>query len=347
MTPLLDDEHWMDIAIQQAERGVGKTAPNPPVGAVVVRNGKMLGQGWHRAAGQPHAEREAIANAVANYGPESLRDSTLYVTLEPCSTHGRTPPCTKGIIEAGFARVVYACRDENPAHSGRADADLRDAGIEVTSGVLQVRASCQLDPFFKVRRTGLPWVIWKTAMTLDGRLTRLSSESKWLTSEASRLDVQGLRARVDAVFTSGETVRRDHPMLNIRVPSLLEGRSQPLRVVFSGKPESLPQDAPLFNQPGRTIVRPCEALAASLEGLVKSDGILSAMLEAGGVLSSAFLAAGLIDEIVVYLAPLLAGGPIPTLNDPICVPPLKLSSVTFERIIGSHDLRLRARVKSQ
>lgn len=339
-----EDERWMDMAIVEAEHGVGRTAPNPPVGAVIVRDGVRLGSGWHRAAGQPHAEREAIADAAARHGAGALRGATLYVTLEPCSTQGRTPPCTDGILEAEITRVVYACRDQNPAHLGRADALLSAAGVEVVSGVRETEAMRQLRPFFKVSRTGLPWVIWKTAMTLDGRLTRPPGEGQWLTSEAARLDVQQLRSTVDAILTSGETVRRDQPALTIRVSELAAGRPQPWRVVFSDAPDTLPKEAALFIDPDRTLVRPRGGLADALCGLVLEQGVLSALIEAGGVFAAAFFAEGLVDEIVIYQAPMLCGGPVPALGDPALPHPLKLTAPEFFRIPNCPDLRLRALV---
>ncbi|NJM36982.1 MAG: bifunctional diaminohydroxyphosphoribosylaminopyrimidine deaminase/5-amino-6-(5-phosphoribosylamino)uracil reductase RibD [Akkermansiaceae bacterium] len=262
-----NDTHWMQIALEEARKGVGRTAPNPPVGAVIVKDGNMLGKGWHRAAGLPHAEREALAEAFQKHGKEFVRDSTIYITLEPCSTHGRTPPCTQGLIDAGISRVVYACVDRNPDHSGRADAFLTAAGIEVVSGICRDDAERLLRPFFKVRETGMPWVIWKTAMSLDGRITRPAGESQWLTSELARADVQKLRSTVDAIITSGETVRYDKPALTIRVPELLEGREQPWRVVVTDYPESLPHDAPLFTDEskGRTLIRPRENLPQTLK----------------------------------------------------------------------------------
>jgi len=341
----MTDRHWMAIAIGEAENGIGRTAPNPPVGAVITRGGELLGKGWHRAAGQPHAEREAIADASTHHGADALKAATLYVTLEPCSTHGRTPPCTSGILDAGISRVVYACRDENPAHQGRADELLAQAGVEVVSGVMEEEALRQLRPFFKVRRTGLPWVIWKTAMSLDGRLTRPPGEGQWLTHEASRHDVQRLRASVDAILTSGETVRRDRPALTIRVPELAFGRRQPLRVVFTDAPESLPRDAPLFLDSSRTLLRPRHGLETSLKELASAHGVLSSMLEAGGTLAGAFLARGLIDEVVVYLAPLLTGGPVPALGDAGLTKPIRLLDPEYERIEGSQDIRLRAFVE--
>jgi diaminohydroxyphosphoribosylaminopyrimidine deaminase/5-amino-6-(5-phosphoribosylamino)uracil reductase len=331
-------EHFMRLALEEARKGIGKTAPNPPVGAVVVRNGVLLGKGWHRAAGMPHAEREALANALEIHGAEATRGSTVYITLEPCSTHGRTPPCTQGLIDAGVARVVYACVDRNPEHAGRADEILTNAGIEVVSGVCRDEAEKILRPFFKVRETGLPWVIWKTAMSLDGRLTRPPGESRWLTGEAALADVQKIRSTVDAILTTGETVRRDKPALTIRVPELLEGRSQPWRVVFSDHPETLPMDAPLFSG-DRTLIRPRHDLTETLRSLVRDQGVLSVMTEAGGVFSAALFEAGLVDEVVVYYAPLLCGGPVPALAGAGLPQSLRLVETEFVRL--GDDIRFR------
>ncbi len=339
------DDAWMAQALAEAEKGVGRTAPNPPVGAVVVRNGECLGRGWHRAAGRPHAEREAIADARRRHGASALAGATIYVTLEPCSSQGRTPPCTGGIIEAGITRVVYACRDENPAHRGRADEILTGEGIEVRSGVCHQHALRLLRPFFKVRRTGLPWVIWKTAMSIDGRLTRPPPEGKWLTSSATRLDVQKLRSTVDAVLTSGETVRRDRPALTIRVPELLEGRAQPWRVVFSDNPDSLPTDTPLFTGcRARTLLRPRSGIVESMRALVAEQGVLTAMVEAGGVFSAVLFEAGLVDEVVAYMAPVICGGPVPAVSGPSLPETIRLEEVGYHRIPGAPDVRLRALV---
>ena len=337
----MNDEHWMRLALEEARKGVGKTAPNPPVGAVIVKDGLLLGSGWHRAAGKPHAEREALADAVEKHGRDAARGSTVFITLEPCSTHGRTPPCTQGLIDAGVARVVYACVDRNPDHAGRADALLTAAGIEVVSGLCREEAESLLRPFFKVRATGLPWVIWKTAMSLDGRLTRPPGESQWLTGEAARADVQKLRATVDAILTTGATVRRDKPALTIREPGLLDGRSQPWRVVFSDLPDSLPMDAPLFADEwrDRTLIRPRHDLETTLRNLAKEQGVLTAMTEAGGIFSAALFEAGLVDEVVVYYAPLLCGGPSPALAGAGLRESLRLVETEFTQL--GNDIRLR------
>lgn len=336
------DEHWMALALAEARKGIGKTAPNPPVGAVIAKGDLLLGTGWHRAAGRPHAEREALADAIARHGAAAVRGATAFVTLEPCSTHGRTPPCTDGLIEAGISRVVYACTDRNPAHAGRADTILEAAGIEVLSGVLADDAEDILRPFFKVRETGLPWVVWKTAMSLDGRLTRPPGESRWLTGEAARADVQRLRSTVDAILTTGETVRRDRPALTIRVPELLAGRTQPWRVVFTDAPGTLPRDAPLFSDEwqDRTLLRSREKPAETLRALAREQGVLRCMTEAGGVFSAALVEAGLIDEVVVYLAPMLCGGPVPALAGAGLPEALRLGDAEFERL--GDDVRVRA-----
>lgn len=338
---LPSDEHWMNLALMEAQKGIGKTAPNPPVGAVIVKDGHLIGSGWHHAAGRPHAEREALAVAREKAGEEAIRGATIYVTLEPCSTHGRTPPCTAGIIEAGITRVVYACVDRNPSHAGRADAMLREMGIEVTSGVCREAAEKLLRPFFKVRETGLPWVIWKTAMSLDGRITRPPGEGQWLTSEASRADVQRLRSTVDAILTSGETIRRDNPALTIRIPELLEGRMQPWRVIFSDRPETLPPEAPVLADEwkDRTLIRPRHDLEQTLRALVQEQGILSAMVEAGGNFSAALFAADLIDEVNVYYAPILCGGTLPGLAGGSFPESLKLEEIDFQQF--RNDMRLR------
>ncbi|MCU0781911.1 MAG: bifunctional diaminohydroxyphosphoribosylaminopyrimidine deaminase/5-amino-6-(5-phosphoribosylamino)uracil reductase RibD [Akkermansiaceae bacterium] len=341
---LAEDDRWMEVAVAEARKGVGRTAPNPPVGAVVVKAGKLLGSGWHRGPGLPHAEVEALAAAQRDHGAGAVRGATVYVTLEPCSTHGRTPPCTTALVAAGVARVVYACSDLNPRHSGRADAMLREAGLEVSSGVGEPAALDLLRPFFKVCQTGLPWVIWKSAMSLDGRITRPHGEGQWLTGKEARADVQRLRAEVDAILTSGATVRADCPRLTIREPELLVGRPQPWRVVVTNRPDSLPPDAPLFTDEWRerTLVRGGDDLPGVLRALAGEQGITSVLVEAGGLLSAALFAAGLVDEVVVYMAPLLCGGGIPAVAEIPLPASVRLAPITAT----SHgpDICLRARV---
>ena len=334
----------MALALEEARKGVGRTAPNPPVGAVIVKDGVLLGKGWHRAVGQPHAERVALAEARQAFGHDALLGSTVYVTLEPCSTHGRTPPCVAGLIEAGVGRVVYAVADRNPAHLGRADALLREAGITVDSGVAADAALNLLRPFFKVQETGLPWVIWKAAMSLDGRLTRPPGEGQWLTGPEARADVQLIRSQIEAVVTSGETARRDLPRLTVRELGLLDGRAQPWRIVLTARPESLPAESPLLTDQSRerTLVRNGENLEQVLRDLVAGQGVLSVLLESGGILAASFLEAALVDEVVMYLAPMLCGGETSALSGSGVVSGLDRASITFEKI--GADVRLRGRI---
>ena len=201
------DEVWMGLAIEEARKGVGLTAPNPPVGAVIVKDGTLLGQGWHKQAGAPHAEREAIADVLKSHPAEDLQQSTIYVTLEPCSSHGRTPPCCEGIVEAGITRVCFGAEDPNPDHAGIARKLLENEGVDVTTGICEEECLLLIRAFAKKQRIGLPWVILKSAISLDGRITRPAGESQWLTSLESREYVQGLRFKSDAVITGGNTLR--------------------------------------------------------------------------------------------------------------------------------------------
>jgi len=218
---------------------------------------------------------------------------------------------------------------------------LAAAGIEVVSGVCRDETGKLLRPFFKVRETGLPWVIWKTAMSLDGRITRPPGEGQWLTGEPARAEVQKIRSTVDAIITSGETVRRDNPALTIRVPELLEGREQPWRVIFSDQPDSLPNDSALLTDEwkGRTLIRPREKLEQSLRDLAKDHGVLTVMVEAGGVFSAALFEAGLVDEVIVYYAPMLCGGPSPGLAGAGLAKSLHLDDIEFARL--GEDVRMR------
>src|SRR5436309_11886740 len=213
-------------AIELAERGRGRTSPNPLVGAVVVKEGRVLGEGWHHAAGLPHAEREALADCS-----EDPAGATMYVTLEPCCHHGRTPPCTDAIIEAGIARVVVASDDPSEKASGRGLGILRDEGIEVAvaDGELAARARLTNQAFRKHARTGRPWVLFKSAMTLDGKVATPTGDSKWISGELSRERAHRWRATVDAVAVGIGTALADDPQLTARVEGV---HRQPRRIVF-------------------------------------------------------------------------------------------------------------------
>jgi len=247
------EEKWMRVALREARKGVRWTSPNPAVGAVIVSaRGRMLAKGWHRAAGCAHAEIEALGGLAR---PGLARGATLVVTLEPCSTHGRTPPCVEAIIEAGIARVIVGAIDPNPAHAGRGLKRLRGAGIEVEAGVLEAEAAGLNRGFNKWIVTGRPLVIAKCALSLDGRITRLPEEGRWLTSERSRADAHRVRAGVDAILVGAGTVRDDNPRLTVRGVRGLKGGRQPWRVVLAGA-EELPAGAHLLTDEhkNRTLV---------------------------------------------------------------------------------------------
>ena len=243
------DERYMRLALRLARKGLGKTSPNPAVGAVLVRDGTVLSTGWHKRAGGPHAEIEALS-ALRNV--ELAAGATLYVTLEPCSTTGRTPPCTDAIIAAKIGRVVIGAIDANPKHQGRGLEQLRRAGIAVTTGVLEIECVLLNVGFSKWITAGMPWVIAKVAQSLDGRITRLAGEPQWLTNNRSMRMVHLLRSTVDAILVGAETVRRDNPRLTVRTST---AGLQPWRVVVT-RSGNLPVDATVLTDEyrDRTLV---------------------------------------------------------------------------------------------
>ena len=329
-----DDHRHMARAMRLAERGLYTTDPNPRVGCVLVRDGRIVGEGWHRKAGEPHAERNALIAAG-----EAARGATAYVTLEPCSHHGRTPPCAQGLIEAGVARVVAAMSDPNPLVAGRGMAMLRGAGIETGVGLLEAEAEA-LNPGFLARmRHARPYVRCKLAMSLDGRTAMASGESQWITAEAARRDVQYLRARSSAILTGVGTVLADDPSMNVRLSvEELHGVEsagdlrQPLRVVLDTRLRTPPR-ARLLSLPGDTLFVCGEGAPAETElelrgagadvlrlpqlgGRIDLPALLVALadrgmneilIEAGATLAGSALLAGLVDELVVYVAPQLLG----------------------------------------
>lgn len=325
----------MARALRLAERGLYSTSPNPRVGAVLVRDGQIVGEGFHQKAGEPHAERLAIKDAG-----ERARGATCYVTLEPCCHQGRTPPCTQGLIEAGVSRVVAAMTDPNPLVAGQGFARLEAAGIEVRQGLMAEEAA-KLNPGFVKRMTqGLPWVRCKLAMSLDGRTAMASGESQWITGPEARLDVQRGRARSCAILSGIGTVLADDPCLNVRLehselhdlgpdyPAL-----QPLRVILDSQLK-MPATARLLALPGQTLIfsnqaslaspraRALQAAGASLEAVAGVEaglnlhevmqrlaalGLNEVWMEAGATLAGAMLQAGLVDELIIYMAPHLMG----------------------------------------
>ncbi|MCF6209231.1 MAG: bifunctional diaminohydroxyphosphoribosylaminopyrimidine deaminase/5-amino-6-(5-phosphoribosylamino)uracil reductase RibD [Gammaproteobacteria bacterium] len=325
MTEANDTRH-MARALQLAAYGLYTTDPNPRVGCVLVKDGTVIGEGWHARAGEPHAEVLALRAAG-----EAARSATAYVSLEPCAHHGRTPPCAEVLIAAGVSRVVVAMEDPNPQVIGQGLQMLREAGIATESGLLQSQAEALNPGFIKRMRTGRPFVRCKLAMSLDGRTAMASGESQWITGAAARADVHRLRARSSAMLTGIGTVLADDPLLNVRLDTD-ETVHQPLRVVLDSRLR-MPVDARMLSLPGRTLV--CCTEATDVEKIVTltdagaevhclpvenghvslvvlldflaGEGVNEVTVEAGATLNGALLQAGLVDEIIVYLAPLLMG----------------------------------------
>jgi diaminohydroxyphosphoribosylaminopyrimidine deaminase / 5-amino-6-(5-phosphoribosylamino)uracil reductase len=323
-----DDAHLMR-AIELAEHGRGHTSPNPLVGAVVVKDGRVIGEGWHRALGGPHAEREALAACS-----EDPAGATMYVSLEPCCHHGRTPPCTEAIAQAGIARVVVGSDDPSEHASGRGLGILRDEGVQVdmAAGAPAHAARLLNQPFRKYAKTGRPHVLFKSAMTLDGRVATSTGDSQWISGESSRALSHRWRAEVDAVAVGIGTALADDPQLTARIDGVDQ---QPARVVFDSEAR-LPatsklvrsaSEVPVFLVCSRAASRAnTDALeAAGVELIVATGenegarvrsaltelgarGITSLLLEGGPHLAGAFLDAGEIDEVRLFVAPILVGG---------------------------------------
>ncbi len=319
------DERFMRRALALARRGLGKTSPNPAVGAVLVRKGRVIGEGWHRRAGGPHAEVFALRGVNAH-------GATLYVTLEPCSTWGRTPPCTDAIIAAGVKRVVVAARDPNPKHNGRGLKMLRRAGIRVEAGLLADEAARMNEAFNKWISTGIPLVIAKAGMSLDGKIATRTGDAKWITGEAARREGHRLRARVDAILVGTNTAVRDDPELTVRHG--VRGQ-QPWRVVVDARGR-VSRKAKVFTdgQRRRTLVLTASLapatwrryllrmgaeaivlphknaridLQAALKALGRRD-ITSVLVEGGGELLGSLFDARLVDKVALFYAPIVIGG---------------------------------------
>jgi diaminohydroxyphosphoribosylaminopyrimidine deaminase / 5-amino-6-(5-phosphoribosylamino)uracil reductase len=297
------DEKFMRAALNEAKKALGRTSPNPAVGAVLVIDNRIVAKGHHREAGRPHAEIECLRD----FGAPVPARATLYVTLEPCSTAGRTAPCTDAIIKAGLRNVVIGATDVNPRHLGRGIVQLRTAGMTIREGVLASECIRLNEAFNKWIVTGRPFVIAKCGMSLDGRLTRRPGESRWITEAAARRDARQLRTRVDAVLVGAETVRADNPRLTVRG---LRGARQPWRVVLT-RSGRLPRRGHLLSDKfaARTLVYRRKHLASVLKDLGKR-GIMSVLIEGGGEVLGQALDARLIDKVQLYLGPILTGGPV-------------------------------------
>jgi diaminohydroxyphosphoribosylaminopyrimidine deaminase/5-amino-6-(5-phosphoribosylamino)uracil reductase len=322
------DEKFMRAALNEAKKALGQTSPNPAVGAVLVIDNRIVAEGHHRGAGRDHAEVECLRN----FGARVPARATLYVTLEPCSTRGRTGPCTDAILQAGVRNVVVGAIDVNPRHSGNGIVQLRNAGVSVREGVLADDCAQINEAFNKWIVTGHPFVIAKCGMSLDGRLTRPAGESRWITGGSARRHAHQLRAEVDAILVGAETVRADNPRLTVRG---VRGARQPWRVVLSrlGK---LPRRTHLFSDrlSSRTLVYQRESLATVLKSLGER-GVTSVLIEGGGDVLGQALDAHLIDKVQLYLGPILTGGPIiafPGRGAQNAANALRLRRVSYEQI---------------
>jgi len=314
-------------ALRLAKRGLNTTDPNPRVGCVIVSNGIVVGEGWHQRAGQAHAEVIALRNAG-----DAAADATAYVTLEPCSHYGKTPPCADALIAAGISRVVVAAQDPNPLVAGSGLERLRAAGIQVDCGLHAQQSELLNKGFCKRMCTGLPWILSKLAASMDGRTALANGDSKWITSTDARRDVHRLRARSSALMSATGTIRADNPLLTARLDDDSIEVLQPVRVILDSK-LSLKPDLQVFQQPGRVILFTLVADARKHQTLidntvqvcvVSADGqgrlsltevfrklaefeINEVMIEAGPTLNGRLLESGLVDEWLVYQAPIVLG----------------------------------------
>lgn len=301
------DRYFMMLAIEQAKRGLYTARPNPAVGCVIVKAEEIVGQGFHPQAGQPHAEVFALKDAGTQ-----VAGATAYVTLEPCSHTGRTPPCARALIDAGIMRVVIAGLDPNPQVAGRGVRLLEQAGIAVTVGILNAQAEALNQGFLKAMRMQMPYVRLKIATSLDGRTAMASGESKWITSAAAREDVQKLRARSGAIITGSATVIADNPQLNVRSTQLAispEQVPEPMVVVLDRRARlahDLQSDYQLCRR-ADTLYWRKDDLIALLKSLVSEHHCYDVLIEAGAAVAGSFLNQQLVDELIVYQAPCLLG----------------------------------------
>ena len=344
---------FMREALRLARKGVGRVSPNPAVGAVVVRNGRVVGKGFHRGAGLPHAEAEALCDAGA-----AARGADMYVTLEPCDHQGRTPPCTKAILDARIARVAYAMEDPNPVVSGRGAKRLRDAGLTVHEGLLSGDAMELNREWRRWIISGKPFVTLKLAVSLDGQIAAATGESRWITGEQARLAVHRMRRVSDAILVGGETARRDDPLLTPRVPGMAAGRL-PKRVVLTSRPAEL-EGSRLFSNAGGDVIIACPSCRISAKqakdisvsgakvlrlpsrkGKIRAHDLLSALgeqnitsllVEGGGKTAGWLAEEGAVDRYVVFVAPLLLGEGIRAVSGWAASPPSSGKKLLFKSV---------------
>ena len=324
------DTPYMHRALALAQQAWGRTAPNPMVGCVLVRHGEIIGEGYHHAAGMPHAEVEALRSCNDPAG------STAYVTLEPCCTTGRTPPCTEALIRAGVTEVVIGALDPNPNHAGRGVKVLQDAGIRVRTGICRQACEELNYPFFKWITTGKPYVVLKMAMTLDGKIATASGDARWVTGGDARKDVQRLRQLAGAIIVGSETAKLDHPRLTVR--DIPDWPHQPARYI-AGRTQ----------MEGFTSVElPDTAAWNTFLDKLGQERCLYLMIEGGGVLAGRALQAGIVDEVVFYVAPKLLCGkgsrPVTGGNDPdLLAEAIRVDRLRTHRV--GEDLRINGYIK--
>jgi diaminohydroxyphosphoribosylaminopyrimidine deaminase / 5-amino-6-(5-phosphoribosylamino)uracil reductase len=359
----MTDEQWMKRVLRLARKGQGRTAPNPMVGAILVKNGKIVGQGYHARAGEAHAEVIALERA----GKEA-RGATLYLNLEPCTHFGRTPPCAPRVIASGIKRAVIGMKDPNPVVQGKGIAGLIKAGIEVESGVLEKACRTLNEAFSKYILKGTPFIILKAAATLDGKTATRTGDSKWISGEESRRRVHQLRNQVDGIVVGIDTVREDNPLLTARV----RGGRDPLRIVLDsrlrvredarimeGDPSRVilatTKVAPrakvkrLEERGARVLILPAKEGRVDLQSLAArlgTMGIMSLMVEGGSRVNGAFLDAGLIDKVVLFVAPKLIGDAqapgifggkgVATIEEAMALKDMKLSRVGEDIVIEGY-----------
>ena len=346
----------MQRALALARQALGSTSPNPPVGAVIVKDGRVIGEGWTHPPGGPHAEIVALEGAR-----ELAQGGTLYTTLEPCCHQGRTPPCTRAILHGGIAEVRMATLDPNPQVNGRGKAELEAAGIGVILGEEEAPARELMEAYFKWITTGQPLVVVKYAMSLDGKIATGAGESRWITGEEARRRVHRLRQTCDAVAVGIGTVLQDDPQLTARDEQRSPLERQPLRVVIDSQGR-LPTDAQMFRAPGRTLVAvakisseredalrqvgaevlaaPAEDGRVDLKALVQALGaqeVTSLLVEGGGTLLASLFQARLVDKVIAFLAPTIIGGreaptPVEGAGFPHLADALRLERVSLEQV---------------
>jgi diaminohydroxyphosphoribosylaminopyrimidine deaminase/5-amino-6-(5-phosphoribosylamino)uracil reductase len=374
MPPSKLDRHFMQRALRLARRGLGWVSPNPMVGAVLVRGEQILGEGWHERAGQAHAEVRAIEHALAQ--GNRLKGATLYVSLEPCCTTGRTPPCTRAILSHGIGRVVVASEDPNPAHAGRGLQQLSQQGIRVDLGVEQASAQALNQAFFHWIATGTPHVTLKSAMTLDGKIATASGQSQWITGEAARRDSMRLRQSMDAILVGRETVVADDPSLTVRLGRVGNQPSKPLLRIILDSKARMPLHAKVLHDEMASLTRvvvtqsaPASRLRAlgsrttlwqcpskgrvDLHWLMHQLGqqsVTALLVEGGGEVHASFLEADLAHEVVFYYAPKVLGGlharrSVAGKGATSLDQAHRLSHIRWRKV--GEDLRLQARVNRQ